>query len=268
MVKPKSNQASSVASDIQSFLNRNGVETIPYTGITDNQGIGKEPEGKIDLLVVVGGDGTVIRAAQRSSDTPILGIKVGALGFLCETMPDKAVASMGKILAGEYFLEHREKFKVSYAQKRLPDVLNEVLVCTSKPSKIMSMRVIKDGEHLHRGKADGVIVSTTTGSTAYALSAGGPIIDTRLDIMEVVFICPLTAGLKPFILPSSSRVEVTVLPDAATGMLVLDGQLAIDLDYNTPVIVTRSDRGAVFMRVNKPDFYPRIREKIRTGLEV
>jgi len=267
VVKPKSDEASAVAHDISAFLIDKGLETILFTGPADGARRGKAEE-KTDLLVVVGGDGTVIRTAQRSANVPILGVKVGALGFLCETMPDRATASLEKILAGESFLEHMTKFKVSYGGKKLPDVLNEALVCTSKPSKILSIMVMKDGEPLHKGKADGVMVSTTTGSTAYALSAGGPIIDTRLDIMEVVFICPLAAGLRPLVLPSSSRVEITVLPDAASGMLVLDGQLAIDLDFGTPVTVERSEKSAVFIRVNRPDFYRRIREKTKTGFEV
>jgi len=267
VVKPMSDEASAVAQDISAFLQGKGVETFPFTGVADGVRRGKA-ERRTDLLVVVGGDGTVMRTAQRSADVPILGVKVGALGFLCETTPDRATVSLEKILAGESFLEFKTKFKVGYGGKKLPDVLNEALVCTSKPSKILSLMVVKDGEPLHKGKADGVIVSTATGSTAYALSAGGPIIDTQLDIMEVIFICPLAAGLRPLVLPASAKVEITVLPDAASGMLVLDGQLALDLDFGSPVTVERSDKNAVFLRVNKPDFYRRVREKTKTGFEV
>lgn len=267
VVKPSSEQASAVAQDISAYLEGKGVEPFLIDGGAD--GLRKaKAASRTDLLVVVGGDGTVMRTAQHSVDTPILGVKVGALGFLCETVPDLAVASLERMLAGEFYIEHKTKFRVGYGSKKLPDVLNEALVCTSKPSKILSLAVTKDGEPIHRGKADGVIVSTATGSTAYALSAGGPIIDTGLDIMEVIFICPMAAGLRPLVLPSSSRVEMTVLPDAASGMLVLDGQFATDLDFGRPITVERSDNKAVFMRVNKPDFYRRIREKTKTGFEV
>lgn len=265
VTKPKSEEASTIAKKIVAFLEGKGLETFPFPG--RKEGAGRKV-ARADLLVVVGGDGTVMRAAQLSSGIPILGVKVGALGFLCETVPEYATESLEKILAGEYFLEHKTKFKVGYKDKELPDVLNEVLVCTSKPSKIMSLLVAKDGEPIHKGKADGVIVSTATGSTAYALSAGGPIIDSKLDIMEVVFICPLAAGLRPLILPSSSRVEIRALGDAARGILVLDGQLALELDYDVPISIKRSDRSAVFVRVNRPDFYRRIREKTKTGFEV
>lgn len=265
VVKPRSDQASEAARGITAFLQQKGIETSPFA--IPAKGAGSE-DAKADLLVVVGGDGTVMRTAEHSGDVPILGVKIGALGFLCETTPDRANASLNKILAGEYFLEHKSKLKVRYGKKALPDALNEALVCTSRPSKVMSLMVVKDGEPLHRGRADGVIVSTTTGSTAYALSAGGPIIDSQLDIMEIVFMCPLAAGLKPLILPSSSKVEITILPDDSTGILVIDGQLAIDIDYGKPVTVERSDRSAVFVRVGRPDFYRRVREKLKTGLEV
>jgi NAD+ kinase len=270
VVKPRSDQASEAARNITAFLQAKGVETFQFCPPPNGSGSEqkKGSAGMADLLVVVGGDGTVMRAAEHSADIPLLGVKIGALGFLCETIPDRANASLDKILAGEYFLEHKSKIKVSYGKKALPDALNEAMVCTSRPSKIMSLIVMKDGEPLHKGRADGVIVSTTTGSTAYALSAGGPIIDSQLDIMEIVFMCPLAAGLKPLVLPSSSKVEITVMPEKAHGILVIDGQLAIDLDFEKPVAVERSDRSAVFVRVSRPDFYRRVREKLKTGLEV
>lgn len=269
-VKPESDQASEAARDIAAFLHGKGVETFPFA--VPPKGAGNGRRGAVgtsaDLLVVVGGDGTVMRAAEHSADVPILGVKIGALGFLCETTPDRANASLEKILAGECFLEHKSKLKVSYGKHVLPDALNEALVCASKPSKVMSLMVMKDGEPLHKGRADGVIVSTTTGSTAYALSAGGPIIDSQLDIIEIVFMCPLASGLKPLVLPSSSKVEITVMPEDSPGILVVDGQLALDLDFGKPVAVERSGRGAVFVRVSRPDFYRRVREKLKTGLEV
>jgi NAD+ kinase len=269
VVKPRSEQASEASRNIMTFLQGKGVETFPFSLPSNGKGSGQsKSEKKADLLVVVGGDGTVMRAAELSTDVPILGVKIGALGFLCETTPDRANASLDKILAGEYFLEHKSKLKVSYGKRILPDALNEVLVCASKPSKVISLMVVKDGEPLHKGRADGVIVSTTTGSTAYALSAGGPIIDSQLDIMEIVFMCPLAAGLKPIVLPPSSKVEITVMPEDAPGILVIDGQLSIDLDFGKPVAVERSDKAAIFVRVSRPDFYRRVREKLKTGLEV
>jgi NAD+ kinase len=268
--KLKSPEASKVALDIGKFLKSKGCDVV-YTNdlaqITRSKAATVDNMA-VDLAVIVGGDGTVLRTAQKIGETPILGVKVGALGFLCETTPETVKDVLEKVLAGRCYVEHKTKLKAKYKDLALPDALNEVLVTTSKPSKIMSLSVLKDGAPLHRGKADGVIISTTTGSTAYALSAGGPIIDPKLVVMEVVFICPLSAGLRPIIFPSSSTIEVRVLSGASPGIIVLDGQTAIPVDYDVPVIIERSENSAVFIKVKPPEFYKRIREKIKLGLEV
>ena len=268
--KLNSPEASKVALEIGKFLRSKGVDVL-YTGeIAHMAGKKVTPIEKmsVDLVVIVGGDGTVMRTAQKVGETPILGVKVGALGFLCETTPETVKDALERVLSGRFYMERKTKLKVKYKDFDLPDVLNEVLVTTSKPSKILSLSVLKDGAPLHRGKADGVIISTTTGSTAYALSAGGPIIDLQLDVMEVVFICPLSAGLRPIIFPSSSTIEVRISPEAASGIVVLDGQTTVPVEYDVPIFVERSDKSAVFVKVNPPEFYKRIREKIKLGLEV
>jgi NAD+ kinase len=261
--------ASRVSLEISKFLVASGLSVL-HTG--DVEGMEGEIAASLskmeaDLLVIVGGDGTVMRTAQQAGETPILGVKVGALGFLCETTPDLAKEALERVLAGRFYLEHRTKLKVNYLGMNLPEVLNEVVVATAKPSKILSLAVLRDGEPIHNGRADGVIISTTTGSTAYALSAGGPIIDPKVDLVEVIFICPLSAGLRPLIFPCSSRIEVRTLPDAASGMMILDGRTVQELSYDEPVIIDRSEHSTVFVRISPPTFYKRIREKIK-GLEV
>jgi len=270
VAKLNSPEASKVALEIDKFLRSKGVEVL-YTGELAHLAGKKATQIEkmaVDLVLVVGGDGTVMRTAQRVGETPILGVKVGALGFLCETTPETVKDALEKVLSGRYYLEHKTKLKAKCKDLDLPDILNEVLVTTSKPSKILSLSVLKDGAPLHRGKADGVIISTTTGSTAYALSAGGPVIDPQLDVMEITFICPLSAGLRPIIVPPSSTIEVRIYSEAASGIAVLDGQTTVPVEYDVPVFVERSDKSAVFVKVNPPEFYKRIREKIKLGLEV
>jgi NAD+ kinase len=270
VAKIKSPEASKVALGIGKFLKSKGVEIL-YTGDlahTPGSKVTSLDKMAVDLAVVVGGDGTVMHTAQKVGETPILGVKVGALGFLCETTPETVKDALEKVLSCRYYLEHKAKLRVKYKDMDLPDVLNEVLVTTSKPSKILSLSVLKDGVPLHRGRADGVIISTTTGSTAYALSAGGPIVDPRLDVMEVIFICPLSAGLRPIIFPSSSTIEIRILPEAASGIMVLDGHTTAPVEFDVPILVERSEKSAVFIKVNPPEFYKRIREKIKLGLEV
>jgi len=270
IAKINSPEAADVAARAGRLLRSRGVEVVYAGDVARLVGEAETPleEMAADLAVIVGGDGTIMRTEQKLTGVPLFGIKVGALGFLCEATTDQAEAALERILAGSFYLEHRSKLKVSYRGARLPDVLNEVLVTTAKPSKILSLSVTKDGEPLHRGKSDGAIISTTTGATAYALSAGGPIVDPRLDIIELVFICPLSVGLRPMLLPVSSRLEVKVLPDRSPAILVLDGQTFTPVDFDEPVAVEKSERSAVFARVNPPDFYRSVSEKIKPGLEV
>ncbi len=268
--KINSDEAAEIGLSIASHLSSNGVE-VAYSGaLADRAGAKGVPLETIgaDMVVAVGGDGTVLRTVQKVEQLPVLGVKVGALGFLCEVAPDAWRDAIDRVISGRFYLEYRTKLSLSHKGAAYPDVLNEALITTAKPSKILSLSVSKDGESLHRGRADGVMVSTTTGSTAYALSAGGPIIDSQVDVMQVNFICPLAAGLRPMLLPPSSKVEIEVRTEGSHAICVLDGQTSFDVEVGVPVVIERSSRPAVFVRLGKPDFYRRIRSKIKLGFEV
>ncbi|MGQ9759382.1 MAG: NAD(+)/NADH kinase [Candidatus Methanomethylicaceae archaeon] len=264
--KPSSWEAERVSKDLGEFLLSRGVkvryeEALPASGSR----IGKE---HADLILVVGGDGTIMRVLRRADGVPLLGVKVGALGFLCETTPEEAKPVLDKILSGNYYLEYRTRLSVRYREKSFYDVTNEAVIVSSKPATVLSILISKDNVLIYRGKADGVIVSTTTGSTAYALSAGGAIIDPSLDAIEVVLISPLSTGGRPFVLPISSTLEVRLLKNGSQGILVLDGDEASSIEYGYPVTIERSEKPAVFIRVKPPDFYRRVAEKTKTELEI
>ncbi|MEN3050780.1 MAG: NAD(+)/NADH kinase [Candidatus Methanosuratincola petrocarbonis] len=269
VAKPNSEEAARVATDVGCFLSSKGVEVIRPAEMTKESGFGPNPTAAIsaDLIVVVGGDGTIMRTAQMVESMPILGIKVGARGFLCETVPEEAVATLTRVLEGKTYLEYKTKLSVDFKGRRLPDALNEVLVTSARPSKIIRFSVSADGKPIHRGMADGVIVSTTTGATAYALSAGGPLIDPGLDVIEVVFVCPLHHGVRPIILPPSARVEITLLPGSSRGLLILDGQVSVDLEDGEKILVEKSRTPAVFLRTAPVDFYEKVRKSLNMGFE-
>ncbi|MEJ5292992.1 MAG: NAD(+)/NADH kinase [Candidatus Methanosuratincola sp.] len=268
VAKPNSEEAARVALDVGHFLSSRGVEVIRSTGI-QREGVFEKPveATTADLILVVGGDGTIMRTAQRAGSTPILGIKVGARGFLCETVPEDAVKTLTCVLEGKTYLEYKTKLSVKFGGHLLPDALNEVLVTSSRPSKIIRFLVSANGKRIHRGMADGVIVSTTTGATAYALSAGGPLIDPDLDAIELVFVCPLHHGVRPVILPPSAKVEVSLLPGSSSGLLVLDGQTSVCLEEGGQIFVEKSKLPAVFLRTAPPDFYERVRKSLSMGFE-
>jgi len=268
--KINSGEAAEIGLKIASRLSSGGIE-VSYSGdLAGRAGAGGVPleASDADMAIVVGGDGTVLRTVQRVGQVPVLGVKVGALGFLCEASPDAWADVADRVVSGRFYLEHRTRLAVSHKGTAYPDVLNEALITTGKPSKILSLSVSKDGEPLHRGRADGVMVSTATGSTAYALSAGGPIIDTQVDVMQVNFICPLAAGLRPMLLPVWSRVEIEARSEGSRAICVLDGQASFEVEAGVPVLIERSSMPAVFVRLGRSDFYRRIREKIKLGFEV
>ena len=263
--KPNSEEAESVSRNIGAYLRSKGLTVHQIDILSHGQPTIDKRMG--DLVVVVGGDGTIMRALRKVEGVPLLGIKVGALGFLCESTPEEATLVLDKILSGDCYLEFRTRLGIRYKGSSFYEVLNEAVVSSLRPSRILSILLSKDGVAIYRGKADGIIISTTTGSTAYALSAGGAIIDPALDLMEVVPICPLSTGVRPLIIPISSTLEVRLLRDGSKGILVLDGEEASPVDYETPVVIERSEKPACFIRVKPPDFYRRVREKIRIPLE-
>lgn len=269
VAKPNSEEASRVALDVGRFLSSRGIEAVysPEMAVPHSCKSASLEDASADLVVVVGGDGTIMRTSQRIGSTPILGIKVGALGFLCETIPEEAINTLNRVLEGKTYLEFKTRLSVVYKGAHLPDVLNEALVTSGRPSKIVRFSVSANGRHVHRGMGDGIIVSTTTGATAYALSAGGPLVDPDVDIIELVFVCPLHYGIRPIIFPSSTKIGIEVLPGSSGGLLVLDGQTSVNLEECEPVVVERSKTPAVFLRTTPTDFYGKVRKSLNMGFD-
>lgn len=214
---------------------------------------------KIDVLLAIGGDGTILRALQLS-DAPLLGINSGSLGFLTEIDVDDLPRHVPRLLAGEYRLEARLRLKVTLDGQRLFDCTNEAVVHTAHVAKMRSFDIEVDGTSIQKVQADGIIVATPTGSTSYSMSAGGPIVDPRLNAILVTAIAPFKPSMRPYVVPATSRVSVR-LAKPRECLLVLDGQHEVVLKGNEDVTITGSDRPARFVRF-RDDFYRRIEEKI------
>lgn len=269
IVAKPTEEAVRVALDSGRFLSEKGIDVVYSPEVNPPEGCALSPPERmsVDLVVVVGGDGTIIRTAQKVGETPMLGIKVGARGFLCETIPKDAFNVLGRVVEGDGYVEYKTRLEVKHNGRAFPPVLNEVLVTSAKPSKVIRFSLSANGGRIYEAMADGVLVSTTTGSTAYALSAGGPIIDPEMDAIEVAFICPLSYWLRPMVFPPSFTVEVEILQGTHKGVMVLDGQAAFDVKECEPIIIERSKSPAVFLRVNPPNFYGRVRKLLNVELE-
>lgn len=221
-----------------------------------------------DLVVSVGGDGTVLRAARAAheSDVPLLAVNMGTLGYLTEVDAAEAPAAFERVIAGDFEIEERMMLDCSTGADGAHHVgLNEVLVERSSRFRLVRLQVRISGERLATFNADGVIVATPTGSTAYALSAGGPIVSPRAQCLLVVPVSPHMIFSRPVVLSPDDRVEITVGPDGDlehNASLVLDGALGTALVSGDRVEVGRHERPLRLVRLSGPRFLERLRTKL------
>lgn len=220
-----------------------------------------------DLVVALGGDGTMLRAARLAygSDALLLGVNLGALGYLTEVPADEAGDAVGRVLAGRHTIEQRMMLRCTAAGVPLPDpyvALNEVLVERTSGHRLVHLRVRIGGESLAGFNADGVIVATPTGSTAYALSAGGPIVSPEASCLILVPVSPHMIFSRPFVVAPDEEIEITVDGEGLMGSLSLDGDRGYDLPPGIAVVVKRAERPLRLVRLEGPGFLERLRAKL------
>lgn len=214
----------------------------------------------VDVLVTIGGDGTILFALQKC-DAIIAGINAGQLGFLTEIPRDQIPDRLEKIIAGEYFVEERIKLKVEHNSSRLPDCTNEAVLHTDHVSKIRHFEMLVDGMPALSIRADGMIISTPTGSTSYSMSVGGPIIDPRVGGFVVVPIAPFNLAIRPLVIPATSQIEIR-LAKKRRCVMVLDGQEEFEIGPDDVLTFSRSEKVGRFARFQE-DFYTKAWEKLR-----
>ncbi len=214
---------------------------------------------KVDAVLAIGGDGTILRAFQLT-DAKVLGINSGSLGFLAEVYADEAEAYLERVARGDYRIEERLRLKITVDGERVFDCTNEAVVHTAHIAKIRHFEIQVDGIVAQRVRADGIIVATPTGSTSYSMSAGGPIVDPRLDAIIVTAIAPFKPAMRPFAFPASSQVRVRLVKPREC-LLVMDGQHEMHLKGTENIAFTGSEKRAKFIRF-RDDFYRRIEEKL------
>jgi len=219
-------------------------------------------EMDVDFIVAVGGDGTILRAAMllREPETPILGVNLGKRGFLTEASPGDVGQALDRVLEGDYRLEECVKLssRCLELEEAFPDSLNEVLVASSLPSKVLEMRLSVDGERIIEIQADGVLVATPTGSTAYNLSAGGSILAPGVQAMILTTICPYSY-FRSLVAPLSSRVRIELLKKA-DAFAIIDGRVHTALKPQSTIEVWASPHRARFIRFRS--FFSRLERKL------
>jgi NAD+ kinase len=214
----------------------------------------------VDVLITIGGDGTILRTLHKKN-AKIFGINAGVLGFLTEIKGSEIRAGIERLLAGDFKIERRMRLSSMLEDIKLPDALNEIVVHTSQVSKMRAFEIFVDDVLAQKVRADGVIVSTPTGSTSYAMSAGSPILDPRVEAVVILPLAPFKLSIRPYVVPASSSVSIRLPESERDCVVVVDGQEEKKMKAGTIISITRSKQDAEFVRFNM-DFYKKLEEKL------
>lgn len=218
-----------------------------------------------DMTIVLGGDGTLLRAQSKlKPEIPIFGINMGTVGFLTEIEAKDTFTALDEVLKGDYYKEKRTKLVVSHENNHY-SAMNEVVIMTEKPAKMLHFQIKVDGEIIEEVRADGLIVSTPSGSTAYAMSAGGPIVDPKVGGFIIIPICPYKLGARPFIVSDNSEITVKLLKKGKSAVFVMDGQRNEEAEYEEEIKFKKSDKNVYLIRTSTKYFYKKVKEKLSEG---
>jgi len=204
---------------------------------------------KLDLVVTLGGDGTVLKTVRELRDlrTPILAVNLGRHGYLTEVDEEQFQESFGRWLKNDFEIEKQWLLSVFYKNKLIRECLNESLLVPKPVEKMLHLDVSQDGRRIIRARSDGFIVATPTGSTAHAFSAGGPVVDSSLDVLSLVLIAPLQP-VRSIVVPANKKLRVTVVNPGPASILIDDGRAERDVRVGQSLDFKKSKHNAHFVR--------------------
>jgi len=224
-----------------------------------------------DLVIVLGGDGTLIHASRllRGGAVPILGINLGSLGFMTEVPSSEMLPMVDEVLAGNFRIDSRMKLRCRIfrsGEVHLEDeVLNDVVINKGALARIGDHEMLMNGQYVTTFKSDGVIVATPTGSTAYSMSAGGPIVHPSMDAMIVAPICPHALTQRPIVVPGDQSISIDLKSDVPDFYLTIDGQTGHRLNKGDRLDVHKSPNRVLLIRNPQLDYFSILRQKLRWG---
>lgn len=267
VVNPELDEARTLALQVQAVATRLGVSN--WRSTADDVACERMDLQGTDLLLVMGGDGTILRVARVAAryQTPVMGVGFGRLGFLAEVSPPGLVHRLEELLAGHFWIEDRLMIRAIVLRHDGPDgpydVLNDVVAGRGTLARVVDTSVLVDGEYVTTFVGDGVIVSTPTGSTAYSLAAGGPILDPGLSNILITPIAPHLSFLRSLVLPHTATVELSVA-SKVDASLSIDGQIDLKLGRTDVVRITKSPLVSRFARIHpRSYFYRSLSQRLR-----
>lgn len=231
----------------------------------------EELAGSVDLMLVLGGDGTMIATARMLGDTevPVLGVNYGGLGYLAEFRVEELYTALESILDGNYRIDTRVMLRVELMrgdkEVTRTRVLNDVVINKSALARIIEIETYLNQQFVNSFRADGLIVSTPTGSTAYNLSAGGPVIYPSMNAVVITPICPFTLSNRPLVVPDDAVIELCLKTPKEDVALTLDGQVGLPLEVEDRVMIRKSRTTFQLVQPMNRNYFEVLRDKLRWG---
>jgi len=274
VIKHSGDEAGPIAAELHRHLLAQGCKVIADSSSASVLGLPAVPPEvlrRVDLCVVVGGDGTLIRAVRLldGAEVPVFGVNAGSLGFLTEIPREHAIEVLDAALRGEARVEPRMKLRVRLLRgdRQVVDeeILNDAVINRGAISRMVELRTRIDDAEVTSYWADGLIVASPTGSTAYSLAAQGPLLYPSMEAIVVNPICPHSLSQRPLVVPDRARIEVELHSAQGEILLSLDGQNSYGLEAGDRVVVDRAPHRALLVKNPQVDFFAVLRAKLRWG---
>jgi NAD+ kinase len=276
LTKPKFPEVKTTLQGVVTWLRERQItvllDTTSAIMLSEQGGIQKtQLAGKADVLLVLGGDGTILNAARLAAERsiPILGVNMGGLGFLTEVRLDNLYESLERVFANDYVLDERLMLEAHVHRHgetvARGIVLNDIVISKGTLARMIELKIAIQGQFVTNLRADGLIVGTPTGSTAYSLSAGGPIINPAVQSLILTPISPHTLTHRPLIVPLDVEIEVTLTSKDDGAMATLDGQVGIAMTQGDTAVIQTSEHRTKLIRFPESHYYEVLREKLKWG---
>jgi Predicted sugar kinase len=282
ILKPHQPDALKTICDLTVFLSQKGIELVGgpeiereqvehETGCPVDQVETNQLAASVDLILVLGGDGTMIATARMigDHDVPVLGVNYGGLGYLAEFRIEELFSALESILSNNYRLDKRVMLRVDLHRGNETitsnRVLNDVVINKSALARIIEIEAYLNQQFVNSFRADGLIISTPTGSTAYNLSAGGPVVFPSMNAIVITPICPFTLSNRPIVVPDDATIELRLKTDLEEVALTLDGQVGFPLKLDDQVIIRKSLTTFNLIQPMNRNYFDVLRDKLRWG---
>jgi NAD+ kinase len=282
VLKPHQPDALKTMCELAAWLSERGISLVggpqiererikQETGCAVEQVAPEKIAATVDLILVLGGDGTMIATARLIGDTevPVLGVNYGGLGYLAEFRIEELYTALESILCGNYRLDKRVMLAVELLRRdetvTRNRVLNDVVINKSALARIIEIEAYLNRQFVNSFRADGLIVSTPTGSTAYNLSAGGPVIFPSMNAVVITPICPFTLSNRPIVVPDDAVIELWLKTDQEDVALTLDGQVGFPLKVEDRVVIRKSQTKFNIVQPTNRNYFEVLRDKLRWG---